>query len=139
MLEMVLPRHRRASVAAGCDAAALTAFVIVGLLSHTGSIPLGGLAATLIPLLASWMAAAASVGLYSYPRPAALLVTWLVGVPLGVAIRAVVLDRPANTEEAAFLAASRVFTLLFVCVARAALQRADRRRISSRGARAESD
>ena len=136
---MVLPRHRRPAVVAGCDAAALTAFVIVGLLSHTGSIPLGSLAATLIPLLASWMAAAASVGLYSYPRPAALLVTWLVGVPLGVLIRAVILERPANTREAAFLAASLVFTLLFVCVPRAALQLADRRRISSRGARAESD
>jgi hypothetical protein len=139
MLELVLPRSYRAEVVAACDAAALTVFVAVGLVSHTGSIPLGDLAATLLPLLACWMVAAVASGLYAHPRPAALLVTWLIGVPLGVAIRAVLLARTADGEEAAFLAASMVFTLLFVCVTRAALQLAGRRRPSSRGARAEGD
>jgi hypothetical protein len=43
----------------------------------------------------------------------------------------VLLERPADTEEAAFLAASLVFTLLFVSVPRAGLQLAGRRRVSS--------
>ena len=126
MLRLVLPRRRPAVVAA-CDAAALTAFVIVGLLSHHGAIRWSDLAATLIPLVASWMATAGAVGLYLHPRPAALLVTWLVGVTLGVTIRAVLLERAPDAEEAAFLAASLVFTLLFVSVPRAALQLSGRR------------
>jgi len=130
MLELLLPR-RRPTVVAGCDAAALTAFVVVGLLSHRGAVRLHDLAATLIPLVASWMAAAIATGLYQHPRAAAFLVTWLVGVTLGVALRAVLLERTATTEEAAFLAASLVFTLLFVSVPRAGLQLADRRRVSS--------
>jgi hypothetical protein len=130
MLELLFPRRRPALVA-GCDAAALTAFVIVGLLSHHGAVRLQDLAATLIPLLAAWMATAVATGLYAHPRPAALIVTWLVGVTLGVALRAVLLDRTANTEEAAFLAASLVFTLLFVSVPRAGLQLTGRRRVSS--------
>jgi hypothetical protein len=130
MLELLLPRRRPALVA-GCDAAALTVFVIVGLLSHHGRIHLHDLAATLIPLLLAWMATAVSLGLYPHPRPAAFLVTWLVGVTLGVALRAVLLERSADTEEAAFLAASLVFTLLFVSVPRAGLQLAGRRRVSS--------
>jgi len=130
MLELLLPRRRPALVA-GCDAAALTVFVIVGLLSHHGGIRLHDLAATMIPLLLSWMATALALGLYVHPRPAALLVTWLVGVTLGIALRAVLLERPADTEEAAFLAASLVFTLLFVSVPRAGLQLAGRRRVSS--------
>lgn len=130
MRSLLLPR-RRPAVVAGCDAAALTAFVIVGLISHHGGIRGHDLAATLIPLLASWMATAVAIGLYLHPRIAALLVTWVIGVTLGVAVRAVLLERPADKEEAAFLAASLVFTLLFVSVPRAALQLADRRRLSS--------
>lgn len=130
MLALLLPR-RRPAVVAGSDAAALTVFVIVGLLSHHGGIRFSDLAATLIPFLAAWMATAMAVGLYQHPRPAALLVTWLVGITLGVVLRAVLLERSPDTEEAAFLAASLVFTLLFVSVPRAALQLSSRRRVSS--------
>jgi hypothetical protein len=43
-----------------------------------------------------------------------LLATWIVGVPVGILIRALALGRDPDGKEAAFLAVSLVFTLLFV-------------------------
>ena len=50
-----------------------------------------------------------------------LLLAWAVGVPLGVALRALVLGRAFEGREATFLAVALAFTLLFVLALRAAL------------------
>jgi hypothetical protein len=43
-----------------------------------------------------------------------------VGITAGVLVRALILGRDLNGDQAAFLATSLVFTLLFVAAARAA-------------------
>ena len=108
------------------DALAVVAFVTVGLLSHDHTLSLTGYARDLLPLLAGWFAAAALFRLYrgggrsSY---LSLLATWLVGVPLGVGIRALVLGRSPDGKEAAFLGVALAFTGLFVLAFRALLTR----------------
>ncbi len=112
----MVPRPPATAVA---DGLALVAFVTVGLLSHDHTLSLAGYARDALPLLAGWFAAAAVFRLYRGGGRFALLWTWAVGVPLGVAIRALVLGRSPNGKEAAFLVVALVFTGVFVLAFRA--------------------
>jgi hypothetical protein len=105
------------------DGLALVAFVTVGLLSHDHAPSLGGYARDLLPLLAGWYGAAAAFGLYRGGGRRPLLLTWAVGVPAGVLIRALVLGRSLDGGEAAFLGVTLVFTGLFVLGFRAVTRR----------------
>jgi Protein of unknown function (DUF3054) len=117
---MALPRllapRRRLAIAA--DAAAIVVFAVVGLVSHHAS-P-GAFAHDALPLLGGWFAAAAATRLYARPTVLRFLVTWAVGITAGVLMRALILGRDLDGHEAAFLAVSLVFTLLFVVATRAA-------------------
>ena len=108
----------RGGRAAASDAAAIVAFAVVGLLSHGASFSAFGRDA--LPLLAGWFAVGVAVRLYDRPSVKRLLVTWSVGITAGVLVRALILGRHLNGKQAAFLATSLVFTLLFVVVLRAA-------------------
>ena len=116
----VIP-NRPPGVLALADAAALVLFSVVGLLSHDGAVSASGLARDALPLLAGWFAAALVFRTYRRRSVRALLLAWIVGVPLGVALRAVVLGRALEGREAAFLAVALTFTLLFVVGLRAAV------------------
>ena len=72
-------------------------------------------------MLFGWFAVALATQLYSRPSIARLLVTWSAGITAGVLLRALILGRDLNGHQAAFLATSLVFTLLFVLAARALL------------------
>jgi len=96
------------------DGLALLAFVTVGLLSHDHGLTATGYARDALPLLAGWYGAAALFGLYRRGGWPALLLTWAVGIPAGVVVRALVLGRSASGEEAAFLGVALVFIGLFV-------------------------
>jgi hypothetical protein len=111
---------RRGWMWPAADAAALVAFSVVGLLSHHGTVPAGGLAHDALPLLAGWFAAALVFRLYTRPSVSRLLATWVCGVTAGVVLRALVLGRSLNGHEAAFLGVALAFTLLFVVVLRLA-------------------
>ena len=113
--------NRPAGALALSDAAALVLFSVVGLLSHDGEVSAAGLARDAVPLLAGWFAAALVIGPYRRRSLKALLLTWAVGVPLGVVLRALVLGRSFDGREAAFLGVALTFTLLFVLALRAAL------------------
>ena len=104
--------------AAFSDAAAIVVFAIVGLVSHGASA--GAFAHDALPLLGGWFAAALLTRLYERPSLSRLLVTWAVGITTGVLVRALILGRALNGHQAAFLATSLVFTLLFVVALRAA-------------------
>jgi hypothetical protein len=108
----------RPADAAAADAAALVVFAVVGLLSHRGGVSGHGLARDALPLLGGWFVAAALLRLYTRPSPARLAGTWLAGVTGGVIVRALVLGHTDTAREAAFLAVSLAFTLLFVLAAR---------------------
>ena len=108
----------RPALAAACDASGLLVFAVVGLLSHHGSVSGRGLARDWLPVAAGWFVAAALFRLYLRPSAGRLAATWLAGVTGGVVVRALVLGRSASGSEAAFLAVSLAFTLLFVVAAR---------------------
>jgi hypothetical protein len=103
------------------DALGILTFATVGLLSHDGALSLPGYGRDALPLLGAWFAAALLFGAYRRPSPRTLLATWIVGVPLGIALRALALDRDLDAGQAVFLAVSLAFTLLFVLAWRALL------------------
>ncbi len=103
------------------DATALVLFSVVGLLSHDGAVSAAGLARDALPLLAGWFAAALLFRTYRTRSVRTLLLAWVVGVPLGVALRAIALGRAFEGRQVAFLAVALTFTLLFVLALRAAL------------------
>ena len=121
----VLPDRPRRYLALS-DAAAIVLFSVVGLLSHDGAVSATGLARDALPLLAGWFAAALAFGTYRRRSLRTLLLAWIVGVPLGVALRALVLGRVLEGREAAFLAVALTFTLVFVLALRAAIGLASR-------------
>jgi hypothetical protein len=95
-------------------------FAIVGLLSHHASA--SAFARDALPLLGGWFAAALMTRLYQRPSLARLLVTWAAGITAGVLVRALILGRHLDGHQAAFLATSLVFTLLFVLALRAVVR-----------------
>jgi hypothetical protein len=103
------------------DASALVLFAVVGLLSHDGKVSVVGLGRDALPLLAGWFAAALLFGTYRRRSVRTLLLAWVVGVPLGVVLRALVLGRALDGREATFLLVSLVFTLVFVLALRVTL------------------
>ncbi len=110
-----------ARLAAGSDAVAILIFVTIGLLSHHGALSLRGYARDALPFLGCWFAAALVAGLYSRPSFARLAVTWAIGVPVAVLMRALVLGRTLGGKEAAFLAVSLVTIGVLVVALRAVL------------------
>jgi hypothetical protein len=110
------------------DALAILVFAAVGQLSHHGGVSLAGFARDALPVLGCWSAAAWAFGLYRRPTLPAFLRTWLVGVTVGVAVRAAILGRAIGGRELAFLVTSLVFVLVFVLAFRAVGRVALRRR-----------
>jgi hypothetical protein len=103
------------------DALGILTFATVGLLSHDHALSLTGYVRDALPVLGGWFAAALMFGAYRAPSTRSLLLTWIVGVPLGILIRALALGRDLDGEQAVFLVISLVFTLLFVLAWRTVL------------------
>lgn len=85
------------------DAAALALFAVLGLLTHREGVTLPGFGRNAGPLVVGWFVVALVVGLYrDYPNFGRLVVTWFLGVSLGLAIRAVLLSRDADESAVIF-------------------------------------
>jgi hypothetical protein len=110
---LLAPPYR---IALASDAAALLAFVTLGLLHHRGGLSATGYARDALPLAGSWAVAARALDLYRRPRLRALAGTWLAGIVAGVLVRAAVVGH----LDATFLAVALAFTLLLVVAFRAA-------------------
>ena len=119
-MELALTVTRQPRLLPLADALGILTFATVGLLSHDHALSLSGYARDALPVLAGWFGAAVLFGAYRRPSVRTLLATWIVGVPVGILIRALALGRDPNGKEAAFLAVSLVFTLLFVVAWRVA-------------------
>jgi hypothetical protein len=89
---------------AACDLTAIVVFVTIGLVVHKGGVSAAGYAETTLPLAAGWFAAGTFFGAFTTRRLVPVLATWACGIPLGVLIRAIVLDHHSVGSEAAFLA-----------------------------------
>jgi len=98
---------------------AIVAFATIGQFNHDGGVSVGGYAADLVPLLASWLAVA-----YVTRR---FVPTWLIGVTLGVAIRMIVLGH-YHWNQLSFLAVALVFIGAVAGVTRESLRTSTRRR-----------
>lgn len=90
------------------DAAAILVFVTIGLVSHHDAVSASGYARDLLPFLGCWFAAALVFRLYSAPGRWRLAATWAVGVPAAVVVRALILGRDLDGDQAAFLVVSLV-------------------------------
>ena len=98
---------------------AIAAFATIGQLSHDHHVSAGGYAADALPLLAGWWAAAFATQRF--------VPTWLAGVTVGVAIRAVVLGH-YHWNQLTFLLVALVFVGLFAAIVFRALAFTERRR-----------
>ena len=104
----------------GEDAGAIVVFAVIGMLSHDGSVFVAGFLRDALPLLIGWFGVALAIGTYRTPSRSKLLLTWAIGIPLGVIIRGIALGRHADGKQAAFLVTTMVFTLVLVLAFRAA-------------------
>src|SRR5262245_16478653 len=120
-MELGITTLGRARLLPLADALGILVFATVGLLSHDHALSLSGYARDALPLLAGWFGAALVFGAYRSPSARTLLLTWIVGVPLGWLIRGLALGRDFDGGQAVFLVISLVFTLLFVVACRTAL------------------
>lgn len=112
---------------AAVDGAAIVGFTIIGVISHREALPPSAVAEDALPLLAGWFAAAVVFGLYGRRSWRAFLLTWAVGIPVGVLMRAAALGRLDEPRQLAFLATTLVLSLVFVLGARGLLTIASRR------------
>ena len=106
-------------VTAVTDGAAILAFTIAGVVSHRGALPASALAEDALPLLGGWFAASVVFRLYRRRTWRALLLTWAVGIPVGVLVRAAALGRLDEPMQLAFLLTTLILSLVFVLGARA--------------------
>jgi hypothetical protein len=120
-MELGLTTTRRPGLLPLADALGILTFATVGLLSHDH-------VRDALPVLGGWFAAALVFGAYRNPSTRTLLLTWIVGVPLGILVRALALGRDLDGDQAVFLGISLAFTLLFVLAWRAVLGLLERRR-----------
>jgi hypothetical protein len=101
------------------DAASLLVFTVLGLRFHNIALGPGEILRTVAPLWLAWFAAAWA--LCTYRRPAAwrLLLTWVVAVPVGLALRQLWLGRPFGPSFAIFVGVALGLTLVCLLVWRA--------------------
>ena len=100
--------------AAAWDAAALTVFVVVGVLTHGASV--GAFFRDLACILGGWFAAALVLRLYARGGWRQLAGTWALGISVGVLARAAFVGHIAYD----FWGVALAFTALFVLAARGA-------------------
>jgi hypothetical protein len=118
MRRLAFPRVPPWLVAAA-DGVAILAFTIIGVVSHRGALPPSALAEDALPLLGGWFAAALAFHLYGRPTWRAFLLTWVIGIPVGVLVRAAALGRLDEPRQLAFLVTTLVLSLVFVLASRA--------------------
>jgi hypothetical protein len=96
------------------DAIAILLFAVIGLSNHREGITVAGLARNALPIIAVWFAIAPLVHTYSSPGFRTMLVSWAISVPVGVAIRAAVLRRDADSSQLVFGLITLVTTLVLL-------------------------
>jgi len=108
-------RLRGRIILAAGDAAAIVAFVVIGLLSHGEGIDPRGLLRTAVPIVILWFAIAPMIGTYRRPGWRTMLPAWAVAVVGGLLVRRVIFHRPSTWGDLLeFMAVSLAFTLLFL-------------------------
>lgn len=116
-MRRLLPGRRGTVWYVLADAAALVAFVVIGLRGHRGS-TVEGFLKNAVPLFAAWFLVAWAAHTYQRPRWRSLLRNWIVAVPVGLLIRTVIVGSPRGARILVFVAVGLAFTLLFLVLGR---------------------
>ena len=98
------------------DGVAILTFAVIGLSNHREGITIAGLARNALPITVVWFAVAPFVGTYARPGWGTMLVSWAISVPVGVAVRAAVLRRDADSSQVVFGIITLVTTLALLSV-----------------------
>jgi hypothetical protein len=101
------------------DAASLIGFTVLGLRFHSIALSPYGVLQTAAPLIAAWFLFARVLRTYGKPGVWRFLATWVLAVPVGLAVRQVWLARPFGPSFLVFLAVGGTFTLLLLGLWRA--------------------
>jgi hypothetical protein len=117
-------------VLAAGDAVAIVLFAVIGLANHDEGITLAGIVRNAGPVLIAFAVVAPFAKTYARPGLRSLLVTWAIAVPLGVVIRAVALDRPADGSQVTFGIVTMIATLVLLLAWRGIAATASRARTS---------
>lgn len=104
----------RARLTLALDVVALMAFVLAGMRSHATGTHVQIFLRNAVPIAAAWLGAALGLRTYRPPSTRRLLATWLVAVPIGVAVRSIWVGSPTGERFVVFLAVAMAFTLLFL-------------------------
>jgi fructose-specific phosphotransferase system IIC component len=99
------------------DAAALVAFVVIGLRGHHGR-TVEGFLGNAVPLLGAWFLVAWASHTYRRPGWRSLLRTWIVAVPIGLLVRTVIVGSPRGARILVFVAVGLAFTLVLLVLGR---------------------
>jgi len=110
------------------DLLALTLFIVVGMRSHDIGSRVEIFVRNAVPIGGAWLAAAALLRTYHSPSLPRLLRTWIVAVPVGVALRSWWVDSPVGDRILVFMGVALVFTLAFLVLGRLAATVIARRR-----------
>lgn len=102
------------------DAASLILFTVLGLRFHNIALTAYGVLQTALPLVGAWMVFARVLNMYGRSGVWRFVVTWILAVPAGLAVRQVWLQRPFGPGFLVFLAVGGGLTLVFLGVWRAA-------------------
>jgi hypothetical protein len=104
----------RPGVIAAVDAAALVAFVVVGVVNHGEGLDPGAFVRTGLPLLGAWFGVSLLIGTYRRPGWVTLGLTWIVAVPVGLVIRSLARGGPWGHALWVFGGVAMAFTALFL-------------------------
>jgi len=115
-----LPPTRLPSAAAlvATDAAALLAFVAIGMRSHQIGVILEVAARNVVPLAVTWGLVSVVAGTYRRRDLVSLLTTWAIAVPLGLLARTWWVGSPRGGRIAVFLGVGLVSTLVLLMIGR---------------------
>jgi hypothetical protein len=94
------------------DAAALLVFTVLGRRFHNMALGTEEILRTAVPLWLAWFAVAGALGTYRRPAAARFLLTWLVAVPVGLALRQLWLGRPFGPGFPIFVGVALGLTLV---------------------------
>jgi hypothetical protein len=101
------------------DVAAIAAFILVGMSSHSDAAALSIFVRNFVPFTAAWLTAAWFVRTYRPPTPRALLLTLAIAIPAGVALRAAWVRSSSAADALIFMAVALLFATMFVGLGRA--------------------
>jgi hypothetical protein len=108
----------QARLALGFDVLAITAFILVGMNSHTDAEAVSTFVRNFVPFTVAWIATAWFLRAYRPPTARTLLLMLAIAVPAGVLLRAAWTGSRTASDLVTFMAVALVFASFFVGVGR---------------------